>query len=191
MDWQGSKPKSGKSKVNYHPWRRFYARSIDLFLASFMVAGFCLSALGLFAPSLVAGAVDTFKNPLISGVIVYVFWVPLEALFLSRVGATPGKRLFGIQVLTKSGDTLSFPDALQRTFLVWIKGDGLAIPIIAIVTRIYAYKRLKRTGATLWDEAMGSVVTHREFTLSRTIACVLVLVAIAVITLFLSFAGKI
>jgi len=180
-----------KSGTNYHPWRRFYARTIDLFFCSFIVVALIGFIFSLFAPQMVPGILETLKNPLLSGVIVYVFWVPLEAFFLSRVGATPGKQLFGIQVLDQSGQKLSYSDAMQRTFLLWIKGEGLGIPIVAIVTRLFAYKRLKNTGTTLWDTAMGTVVTHKEFTMVRTIACVIVLGTVAIITAVLSLAGNV
>jgi len=179
------------SGVNYHPWRRFLARSIDLFLASFFVAGLSLSALGLFLPGMVSNAVTLFQNPLLAGVIVYVFWIPLEAFFLSRTGSTPGKRLFGIQVLSQSGDRLLYSNALQRTFLVWIKGEGLGIPIATVVTRIFAYKRLQRTGTTLWDSAMGTVVRHSDFTMFRTVVCAIVVATMVFVTLFLSLGGKV
>jgi len=180
-----------KSGTNYHPWRRFYARTIDLFLISFVVVALVGSVFSFFVPHMVDEIMRTFKNPFLSGVIVYVFWVPIEAFFLSRVGATPGKSLFGIQVLDKSGHRLSYPDAMQRTFLLWIKGEGLGIPLVAIVTRLFAYKRLKNTGTTLWDSAMGTVVTHKEFTMVRTIACVIVVGTVAIITTVLALAGNI
>jgi len=183
--------KSEKTGTNYHPWRRFYARTIDLFFCSFIVVALIGFVFSMFAPQMVPGIIETLKNPLLSGVIVYVFWIPLEAFFLSRVGSTPGKRLFGIRVLSSSGDTLSFNDALQRTFLLWIKGEGLGLPIVAIVTRLFAYKRLKNTGTTLWDSSIGSVVTHREFTMVRIIACVLVVGAVAVVTAVLTLAGSV
>jgi uncharacterized RDD family membrane protein YckC len=183
-----SKKKSGP---NYHPWRRFYARTIDLFFISFVVVALVGSAFSIFLPHMVNAIMRTFKNPFLSGVIVYIFWVPVEAFFLSRVGATPGKSLFGIQVLDKSGHRLSYADAMQRTFLLWIKGEGLGFPLVAIVTRLFAYKRLKNTGTTLWDSAMGTVVTHKEFTALRTIACVIVVGTVAFVTLVLTLAGNI
>jgi len=180
-----------KSGTNYHPWRRFYARTIDLFFISFVVVAFLGALFGFFAPHMVNEIMHTLKNPFLSGIIVYIFWVPLEAFFLFRTGTTPGKSLFGIQVLDKSGHRLSYPDALQRTFLLWIKGEGLGIPLVAIVTRLFAYKRLKNTGTTLWDSAMGTVVTHKEFTMVRTIACVIVVGTVALVTLVLALAGNI
>jgi len=157
----------------YYPWRRFFARTIDLFFVSLIfIMAFALLGT-IFFPAAAEGLLRALGNPLISGVVVYLFWVPIEAFFISRSGATPGKALFGIRVLSQSGQVLSYPDALQRTFLVWIKGDGLGIPIVAVVTRIFAYKRLQRTGTTLWDMSVGTVVTHSEFGLVRTILCAL------------------
>jgi len=188
---KGARGHDEKAGPNYHPWRRFYARTLDLFFISFVIVAFVGAVFSFFLPHMVNEIMRTFKNPFLSGIIVYVFWVPFEAFFLSRTGTTPGKSLFGIQVLDKSGLRLSYQDALQRTFLVWIKGEGLGIPIIAIVTRLFAYKRLKNTGTTLWDSAIGTVVTHKEFTIVRTIACVIVVGTVALVTLVLTLAGNI
>ncbi|MFQ5480289.1 MAG: RDD family protein [Thermodesulfobacteriota bacterium] len=173
--WENREDKSERNEQNdggeYHPWRRFFARTIDLFFISIIFIVTFLTIGSLLFPRTVSVLIEALGNPLISGVVVYVLWVPVEAFFIYRRGATPGKWLFGISVLDASGQTLTYPDALQRTFLVWIKGDGLGIPIVALITRIFAYKRLMRTGTTLWDTAMGSVVTHSEFSMLRKIAC--------------------
>lgn len=186
MIFRKSRDKAKKPKVNYHPWRRFYARSIDLFLVSFILVASFLFVLGILMPRHVGAAITALKNPLFSGVMVYLLWIPLEAFFLSTMGATPGKWLFGIEVMNRLGNNLTYSNALRRTLLVWFKGDGLGISLVAFFTRLFAYKRLKKTGTTLWDTSVHSVVTHKEFTFLRTAACVLALVAVSVITLYLS-----
>ncbi len=176
---------------NYHPWRRFFARTTDLFFYSFFIVVFLVAFFGAFFPSMVPGVMMTVRNPLFAGVIVYVFWIPVEALFISRRGATPGKWLFGIRVLSPRGVLLTYPEAMQRTFLVWIKGEGLGIPFVAVVTRIFAYRRLVRTGTTLWDSAVGSVVAHSEFSTLRTIICAIVITIVFAVSLVLSLMGNV
>ncbi len=189
--WEGARERGkGKAGREYHPWRRFFARTIDLFFISLIFIVTFLSLGAVFFPRTVNVIIQALGNPLISGVVVYLLWVPVEAFFIYRRGATPGKWLFGIRVLRASGETLSYPDALQRTFLVWIKGDGLGIPIVALVTRIFAYKRLMKTGTTLWDADIGSVVTHSEFGTVRTIACWFAVSLAIGASVIMSFMGR-
>jgi len=176
---------------NYHPWRRFLARTTDLFFFSFFVVVLLASFFGTFFPSMVPGVVRTIRNPLLSGVIVYIFWIPLEALFISRRGATPGKLLFGIRVERGAGGLLSYAEAMQRTFLVWIKGEGLGIPFVTIVTRLLAYRRLVRTGTTLWDADAGTVVRHSEFSTLRTIICAIIITMVFAVSALFSIMGNV
>jgi hypothetical protein len=46
---------------------------------------------------------------------------------------------------------LSFSEALNRSFLVFVQGVGLGIPFVALFTQLFAYRRLTKTGTTLWD----------------------------------------
>ncbi len=180
----GTEERDHGGVVNYHPWRRYFARTIDLFFISLVFVVVFLFIGSIFFPQSAVNILETLGNPLISGVIVYLFWVPIEAFFLSSRGATPGKWIFGIRVLTGTGQHLTYSEALQRAFLVWIRGDGVGIPLIAIFTRLFAYKRLKRSGSTSWDNAIGSVVNHAEFGPVRTVACVIaVSVAMGVSTI--------
>jgi hypothetical protein len=45
-------------------------------------------------------------------------WIPIEALFISRYGTTPGKSLFGIRVHTEIGGNLTFIEALKRALFL-------------------------------------------------------------------------
>lgn len=167
----------------HHPWRRFFARTVDvavLGLALFVGATFFV---GFAFPENAAGFAKAIQNPIIAGIIIYVLWLPFEAMFLASAGTTPAKWLFGIRVLDSSGTRLSFGTALQRTFLVWIQGEGLGMPLVTLLTRIFAYRRLTKTGTTLWDESVNSVVTHRRWGFFRALCCVM---AVSAVLMFLS-----
>jgi len=68
-----------------HPWRRFFARQIDLW---FLVAAFSF-VLGLFGSSSTLDKL--FENNAIASVVSVLMLIPVEAFFLGMFGATLGK----------------------------------------------------------------------------------------------------
>jgi len=118
--------------------------------------------------------------------LLVLFWIPVvEAAFIATAGTTPGKLIFGISVLRVDGKKLSYGVALKRAFLVLIQGQGFYIPLVSIFTQLFAYIRLKKTATTLWDKSVGSVVTHKKWSVIKAIASVVVVFMILLITNFL------
>jgi hypothetical protein len=108
-----------------HPWRRLLARWIDLSLFT-VLAAVAMSRIGFL--------------------LALLLWIPVEAMFLSSWGYTPGKWLTGMRVCNKHGRLLSFDRALNRSFLVWLKGLALGIPFFSWITMLVAYFKLKNSG---------------------------------------------
>lgn len=164
----------------HHPWRRFFARAIDTCVGAslFLIIIYVFSNL---YPREAFVFLKYFENPIIAGIIVSFLWFPLEAAFLSTVGTTPARLLFGISVRTTSGRKLSFDQALTRSFQVLLQGDGLGIPFVAFFTQFFAYRRLVQTGTTLWDTATGSVVSHKEWRVIRAILCTFAVFSISIL----------
>jgi hypothetical protein len=123
------------------PWRRFWARMIDIFLISF----FSLSP------------------------FLLLIWIPIEAAFLATWGYTPGKWFLGIRVTDQEGKKLNFDTAIHRAFLVWLKGLCLGIYIGWIVSCPIAYRKLKREGKTSWDKDLLVKVEQEEVPTGRKI----------------------
>ncbi|ANX03401.1 hypothetical protein PG2T_03795 [Immundisolibacter cernigliae] len=105
-------------------------------------------------------------------ILALFLMIPVEAALLSQFKTTPGKWLFGIEVANPDGEPLSSEDARRRSLDVWVKGLGLGIPIVLIVPMMLAYRRLTRTGTTLWDTSCHAVVTHRSWTPARAIGAI-------------------
>jgi uncharacterized RDD family membrane protein YckC len=132
---------------------------------------------------------EFMEAPIIGGFLLYLvlnlvltlIWIPAEAAFLSRFGATPTKWLFGIRVVHSSGQFLSYSQALKRSFLVWIQGMGLGIPFVALFTQLFAYRRLTTTGMTLWDTSTSAVVTHKQWGVLRAVMCTAVVFGVVVL----------
>jgi uncharacterized RDD family membrane protein YckC len=103
-------------------WRRVVASAVDY--GSIVLCLGVLSVLGVF--SFAIGAVTTtVATPtgrvLAQLVIFAVLTVPVTVWLAgweaTPGGATPGKRLLGLRVLTVSGDRLTWPRSLLRTAL--------------------------------------------------------------------------
>ena len=155
------------AKAFYHPWRRFFARTYDWLFSHIIL----LPLLPLFVYSFPQVFVDF---PMIIAILFpFILWLPVEAAFIATTGTTPTKWIFGISVLSATGDKLSYLNALKRSGLVFIQGLCLGIPIAILITMLFGYRRLARTGTTLWDTSAGSSVIHKKWSIIRVGAIVL------------------
>ena len=114
-----------------YPWRRFFARWLDLFLYGTLWSAFGLLVLRFNPPG------NLFIN-LLSMYRDYVTMLVLEPLLLSTWGYTPGKWIFGLQVKDPYGKKLGWTAAMSRTWLVFAKGEGYGIPFITFTATIRA-----------------------------------------------------
>lgn len=152
------------------PWRRYFARGVDLWIVAL--------AAGVLLWNLLP------EDELLVGLLVMLIWIPIEALLLSTWGTTPGKWLFATRVRTMEGNRLSFLAALKRTADVMVRGLGLGVPILSLVTLAVAYNTLTRDTRASWDAAAGWEVGHREVGLPQIIALAVIAVLALVIMLF-------
>ena len=179
----------------YHPWRRFFARTVDLWTLGLVLLYLFARLIGHIAGTYLPVQYETqllsiFTNPLTWAIILSLIWVPVEAGLLTMFGTTPAKWLFGIRVLAQDGNRLSIGKALERSILVLIQGLGLGIPIVALFTQLFAYSRLTKTGTTLWDRSTDAVVTHQEWGFFRTVACVITVLGVLVILALVNSIGN-
>ncbi|MFH1700535.1 MAG: RDD family protein [Candidatus Zixiibacteriota bacterium] len=162
----------------YHPWRRFFARMVDVSTLGMALLFMFAFIVGILFREHAIGFSKALENKIISGFLLFLLWLPLEAILLSSTGTTLGKWIFGIRVVSFNGKKLLFSKALKRTFLVWLQGVGFGIPFVAIFTQLFGYRRLTRTGTTLWDRSVNSTVTHAEWGPVRVIICTLCVISV-------------
>ncbi len=90
-----------------------------------------------------------------SDLLMMLFWlpmIPLEALLISKLGTTPGKRTMGITLSTFGpGQQMSFGRALFRSISVNLIGMGCFLIPFCLVTMLISYFMLTRRGLTMWD----------------------------------------
>lgn len=127
------------------PWRRFFARSLDLALLSTLF-NLCLSFLSPIkasSSSLAWSLLDTY--------ICWLFLFLLEPLFLSKWGKTPGKWLFGLSVHQKDGSLLTRAQAFDRLVKIFRTGEGYAIPFYSLYRNYKCYEIYTEAGVLPWD----------------------------------------
>lgn len=153
-----------------HPWRRFFARSCDLIVFATTWSILLWLVIAMVSPESADG-VFAIENPVLGPALVYGAWLPLETLLISLTGATPSKWIFGISVADRSTQAkLSISRSGKRAAGAFLAGDGAGISILTLVCRVLAYRRLRASGSTLWDDFAGSTVRHRRWGVPRTIA---------------------
>jgi uncharacterized RDD family membrane protein YckC len=162
------------------PWSRLAARSIDMLLFStpfwFLVA-FVVASGGPGEAMLTAA-----NNQSAATLISLVVMIPIVALSIGATGASPGKWAFGIRVVRSDGSPIGPAAALEREVDLWIRGLGMGIPLVSLVTQIVAYQTLVKQGHSSWDPPDKRSVRYLNHTwLTRLRA------AIAVVLLVFGF----
>ena len=139
------------------PWLRCWARGIDGSLISFIF---------VLVWRLIFGFND--GNMLVSLAMILVFLCAYECASIHLTGTTLGKRIFGLYVKNKTGENPTWRESFLRTLscLVWGSGFGILAP----VTNLISYFRLKSTGTTKWDKFAGTVVMAKSMSLGQVLA---------------------
>jgi uncharacterized RDD family membrane protein YckC len=151
-----------------HPWRRYFARSLD-----YMIAGAAVGAvIGLANPSFF----NRQTSALILALLTMALWVPFEGLLLARYGTTPGKAFMRLRVTPiTSQDPAPFDITLARALRVWFGGLACGLPLISLAAMIVGYESLRRRGATWWDRQLELAVRETgPLGADRIIALVLI-----------------
>ena len=169
-----STEESSRTHKNVRPWVRYWARFMDYAVFSFIV--------GLFAPSFAQ-----IPNQFVQSMIIIFIWIFVESILLSSWGRTPGKWLLRTSVKDISGKKPSFPQALKRSFLVWIMGMGLGLPIIPLFTLLAGYNKLNSDGITIWDRKVGTIVEHSKIGVIRTIITIIFFVSIFAFNIYTQY----
>ena len=140
-------PEMYVESANRHPWRRWFARSIDQMLC--MLPGILVAAYAMRLPP---------SDPAYSffcTVMAILSQAILEPLLLCTWGYTPGKWLMGLKLRAwhPEGDRKpGFFQALLRLIRVAVYGLGLNIPIAAWICGYKCWERCQNNEDQPWDE---------------------------------------
>lgn len=150
------------TRHNVVPWRRFFARNLDL-------------AFAWLAFVLLMSAVNPaqFQNTsqLFLFMVAVILWVPIEVFCLSKFGTTPGKYILGLHLRRIDGQAIDVKAALDRSLSVWLKGLAIGAPLFNLFTYLTAYMDLDTKGRTEWDEELGYEVTYEPLERRMVATC--------------------
>ena len=167
----------------FHPWRRFFARTLDLSIYSVLWDAFLAFALNVNI--MTRGNGGSFLDSCIT-LLIMLF---TEPLLLKLTGTTPGKAVFGIRVVSYNGGKLSYGEGLWRTWRILGKGFGYNIPIYNLVRLWKSYKLCTRNEAQPWDEDIIYTIKDKKW--QRTAIYILAFTMTVAATVSISFAQKI
>lgn len=148
-----------------HPWRRYFARSVDIFVFG-MIGIVLIGGIGaLVAPT----ATDQFLNlfemdfvgQLISGPALIILAAPFVAVSMALSGGSFGKWLFGVRVVRADGKRLSLVQSIVREAQVMVFGMGMGVPLLCLATMWQGKETLDENRPARWDAKAGYRVTYR------------------------------
>ncbi|MBE6961179.1 MAG: MerR family transcriptional regulator [Ruminococcaceae bacterium] len=146
-------PESDRVEPVRCPWRRYFARAMDLSLVTLVI--YLILALVFHVNVANLNGLPEW----LLGLLGWLILIPLEALCLSRWGTTPGKWLLGIRLEHINGRLLTFEEAVWRSFSVFAKGEGLTIPFYNLYRLWKSYKAVSDGEGAEWDEDVTIVVS--------------------------------
>ena len=139
-----------------HPWMRWLARWLDLSLCSLPVNA--MAYLGLRLDLLADNLLLDWVLALASVAVMAV----MEALLLHFWGWTPGKWAMGLELRDAQGNKLSLRAAWRRVWGVFLRGDGLNIPLYNLWRNYRCYRCCKDGEDCPWDEYENRQYTRED-----------------------------
>lgn len=148
-----------------HPWRRYFARMLDIMILGTVTISLIGAVLYALAPEAAENFFENSTEPenRVFDVMATVFLAAfLSAAFIGFLGTSIGKWIFGIKVTDLHNKPIGFKRAWSRELKVWFRGLGLGIPVVVFFTCLSGYQNLIRNGQTTWDEEMQLKVSYRN-----------------------------
>ena len=176
METENRKPNDLLSpKTMHRPWRRFFARYIDIHIFTIFAGLF----IGFQYPNS-----SLNQNQSTLALASLLGWAFIEVGILSTFGETPSKALYGIKLVKKGGGNISFLMALLRGLAVWGRGLAMGMPLSSFITIYISYRNLINNGATIWDKGGGFEVLHSDLNSTRLIIATFVIIGFFALDVF-------
>lgn len=135
-----------KNNTGGYPWRRFFARTIDMYIYSLLWR--TVAYLILYW--------NISGQLIVNLIVLFSLMILLEPFMLRAFGTTPGKAIFGIRIRTAYGDNLTLRQGRDRVWSILALGYGYGIPIYSLVRMYKSYKRCKKRKIMAWDKNWDS-----------------------------------
>lgn len=180
-DTKFSENKKSELSIAPYPWRRYFARKLDLVL--YASIGFCFAKLFLNTDIETNFSICLINTYIVCGVMLF-----LETFLLSVCGTTLGKWVFGISLRNADNQKITYDQAWRRTLGVFGQGMGYNIPIYSLVCHFKCYDDCKANIQLPWEENLVYVIKDRIIV--RIIAFIIAVVLICSIPVFVSMEAK-
>ena len=136
------------------PWRRYFARIVDLEIYALMV-GFLIR--------------DFLLRDVLLALLTFAAMLLTEPLLLYLFGTTPGKAIFGIRVTDAEEGRLPYGRGLERTWMVLLEGMALNIPLIGWYFQYRCFQTAENGELLSWE--VDSELTFRDDRIWRCCLC--------------------
>ena len=160
------------------PWRRFFAKCIDV--AFFVPISALVGALATYVVGddifhLSVGYIDeTYMAWTVIASAVFGSLI-LDAICLSWFGGTIGRWLLDLRVRSADGRKPRFLKALKRALLRWVRGTAFSIPIANYVAMAIAMAQLESMNVSSWDRDTGLLTIGRPLNVGKIVGALFAL----------------
>lgn len=134
-----------------YPWRRFFARTLDLSLAGVVWLVLQYLVFHWYWPD---QTLYGLPNVVISAWGGWLILFLVEPFLLCTWGSTPGKWLLRLQVRREDGRKLPWDDAVERMAKIFLWGVGLEIPFYDFMRMEGCYTQCKHDQVMRWDRGL-------------------------------------
>ncbi len=148
-----------------YPWRRFFARMLDLSLYSLIWHAFTALVLN-------GNIENNVFISLINSFVMIGIMLLLEPILLSKCGTTLGKLVFGLIVSDLNGRKLTYKQGWHRTFGIFRKGMGYNIPLYDLLIMANCYDKCKTQKLLPWEKNILYTIKDRK--VNRIIVCIVI-----------------
>lgn len=152
-----------------YPWRRFFARMLDLSLYGLIWHAFTGLVLNW-------NIENSFFINLINSFVMVGIMLLVEPLLLSKFGTTLGKLVFGLIVRDLGGRKLTYKQGWHRTFGVFKKGIGYNIPFYNLLIMANCCDQCKAQKLLPWEK--NRLYTIEDKKIKGILVCIVIFILI-------------
>ncbi|MFV3130668.1 RDD family protein [Niveispirillum sp. KHB5.9] len=151
------------------PWPRLWAQLLDLYL---------VKAVLIVLLALLDIRVKADGTRFLVMFASLPVGLTLQALLFAWIGTTPGKALLDLRLARPDGTIPDLRTLLRRQYLLWLKGWGLGVPLVNMITFYNGKLRLDRAKPTLWDREIGADICQPRPQPGLAVLCILAILAV-------------
>ena len=155
------------------PWRRFLARSIDMWILGVTLGLIFGYAIGTQSTAF-ALWIQKPGSEYVFGWFLAPFILATEAAIFALFGTTPGKAMLCVKVINVDGQKISGTQYLKRQMGVYWYGLGTAFPFVTLFTMARQHWRVKAGKEAGYDEDRYNVKAKKL----GTVRVILVMIAV-------------